>query len=314
MIHFILFRVNFCASKSSVTTVKHSAQKYTASGEEEGIWRRRKNEEYAMVETFMPRTGLREYCHPLYNPVKGRASAMDKAFFDISAYLVVGPENTRGRSVGSIVSAAVGAGFTCVQIRSKVASARELISLTREAACEIERLGASERVALLVDDRLDVALAARSAGIPVDGIHVGQSDIPPNVCREFLGSRAIVGLSARTRDLIGYVKDADIGVVDYIGTGPLHETSTKPESGRDEDGNIVTRSLDELTTLARVSPVPVVVGGGVKLDDIPALSRTGVDGFFVVSAVAGADDPARAARELVDAWTRANPRRNASGI
>ena len=103
---------------------------------------------------------------------------------DISAYLVVGPENTKGRPVFQIIRDAVDAGFTCMQIRSKMVSARELIELTGQAADTIADAGLSDKIALLVDDRLDVVLAARKQGIKVDGIHVGQSDIPVDVCRE----------------------------------------------------------------------------------------------------------------------------------
>ena len=129
---------------------------------------------------------------------------------DISAYLVVGPENTMGRPVSDIVRAAVQAGFTCVQIRSKTASARELIALTGQAAAVLAEEGCSERAALLVDDRLDVVLAARKQGIKVDGVHVGQSDIPPEICRAFLGEDAIVGLSAPTGELLDYVRTTDV--------------------------------------------------------------------------------------------------------
>ena len=114
---------------------------------------------------------------------------------DILAYLVVGPENTKGIPVAAIIKDAVEAGFTCVQIRSKVASARELIELTRQASKVISEAGRSDEVALLVNDRLDVILAARKQGIKVDGIHVGQTDIPVEVCREYLGEDSIVGLS-----------------------------------------------------------------------------------------------------------------------
>ena len=221
---------------------------------------------------------------------------------DISAYLVVGPENTNGRPVENIVRDAVEAGFTCVQIRSKVASARELIELTRKAAEVIARLGKSEDVALLVDDRLDVVLAARKQGIKVDGVHVGQSDLPVDVCREYLGEDSVVGLSARTDEMLEYIKDADVSQIDYFGIGPVHETMTKPDCGLDKNGNIITRSFDGIAEIVRLSKIPVVVGGGVKLADIPPLARTGVAGFFVVSAVAGADDPKQAASELVNAW------------
>ena len=91
---------------------------------------------------------------------------------DISAYLVLGPENTLGRPVADIAGQAISAGFTCVQVRSKECSARELIACTAAVADEIARLGATDRVALLVDDRLDVVYAARQQGVKVDGVHV----------------------------------------------------------------------------------------------------------------------------------------------
>ena len=220
---------------------------------------------------------------------------------DISAYLVIGQENSV-RPVEEIVRAAVSEGFTCVQIRSKIATARETISILEKSARVINELGKSDSVALLADDRLDVVLAARDAGIKVDGVHVGQSDIPVEVCRKYLGENSIVGLSARTEKLIDYVKNANVAQIDYFGAGPLHETQTKPDCGKTADGKIITHDFAEIAELVKVSPIPVVVGGGVKLKDIPALAATKVQGFFVVSAVAGADNPRLAARELVRAW------------
>ena len=212
---------------------------------------------------------------------------------DISAYLVIGRENCT-RPVDEIVAAAVDEGFTCVQIRSKVSSAREMISTLDKCAAQIRRLGKSDSVALLVDDRLDVVLAAREAGIKVDGVHVGQSDIPVDVCRKFLGEDSIVGLSANSPELITV---ADAEQIDYFGVGALHATSTKIDAEK-------ILSFDELAKLAEVSSRPIVVGGGVKLDDIAKLAATKVNGFFVVSAVAGAENPRLAARELVTAWKK----------
>lgn len=222
---------------------------------------------------------------------------------DISAYLVIGQENTT-RPVEEIVAAAVSEGFTCVQIRSKVATAREMIATLDKSAWVIHDLGKSDSVALLVDDRLDVVLAAREAGIKVDGVHVGQSDIPVEVCRKYLGKDSIVGLSARTEELIDYVKTADVSQIDYFGAGPLHATQTKPDCGKTADGRLITHDFKEIVELVKVSPKPIVVGGGVKLKDIPELVNTGVQGFFVVSAVASADNPKLAARELVKAWRK----------
>ena len=223
--------------------------------------------------------------------------------FDLSAYLVIGPENTSGRPVARVIAEAVRAGFTYVQIRAKGADAREMIELTRAAADVIAAQGKSDAVSLVMNDRLDCVLAAREQGIKVDGVHVGQTDIPVEICRKYLGADAIVGLSARTTELLDYVAHCDTACIDYFGAGPLHPTATKPEAGRTASGEIVTRSLDELAALHRISPVPVVVGGGVKAADLPALRATGVEGFFVISAVAGAAHPYAAAEELVRLWS-----------
>ncbi|MDR0767369.1 MAG: thiamine phosphate synthase [Methanosarcinales archaeon] len=221
---------------------------------------------------------------------------------DISAYFVVGPENTNGRPVLPIIEAVVEAGYTCIQIRSKTASARELIELTRQAADIIAKAGRSEKTALVVNDRLDVILAARKTGIKVDGIHVGQSDIPVEVCREYLGEDSIVGLSAETNELFDYIKTTDVSQIDYFGAGPLHETQTKPDCGVGPDGKVITRSFDDIRRLADISPIPIVVGGGVKPADIPELAGTGIDGFFVVSAISEAEDPKAEAVKMAESW------------
>ena len=192
---------------------------------------------------------------------------------DISAYLVIGPENTLGRPVAEIIRQALEAGFTCVQIRSKECSARDLIAYTAQAAEVISQMGKSDTVTLLVDDRLDVVLAAREAGVPVE------------VCRKLLGPDSIVGLSARADEMLEYVKTADMSLVDYLGVGPLHETPTKTDCGRSADGTIITKSIADLEDLAQASPVPIVVGGGVKLADIPLVKSTGVDGLIPTVAL-----------------------------
>lgn len=223
---------------------------------------------------------------------------------DISAYLLIGSENTNGRPVEKVVKAALNAGFTCIQLRSKVATARELINLAAKCADVIAELNKSDTVALLIDDRLDVALAARAEGIKVDGVHVGQNDVPPSVCRKYLGDEAIVGFTPRKRDMIEYIKSHDLSDVDYLGVGPLHESKSKPEAGRQSDGSVVTRTLSELIEVVKISPVPVVVGGGVTVEDLPKIAQTGANGFFVISAVAGAVDPYLAAKDLVETWQR----------
>ncbi len=231
---------------------------------------------------------------------------MSRKHFDLSAYLVIGPENTLGREVPEVIRQAIRGGMRFVQIRSNEASARELIELTRQAAQVIEE-EARGKVALVVNDRLDVVLAAREQGILVDGIHVGQSDVPVAVCRKYLGEEAIIGLSARRDELIEYVQAVDTTSFDYFGVGPLRETQTKPDCGLDPSGKVITHSYDELRELARLSPLPVVVGGGVKLEDLKELAQTGVGGFFVVSAITGAKDPYEMAKAMVTTWNEAKP-------
>lgn len=224
---------------------------------------------------------------------------------DLSSYLIVGPENTKGRPVPDIVRAALGAGFTCVQVRSKIATAREMLALVHACADVRAELGLAERVALLVDDRLDLVLAARVLGIAVDGVHVGQTDVPPDICRELLGPDAIVGLSAPREELLRCIRAGDLSCVDYLGAGPLRPTASKPDAGLLPDGTRHLRTMGELRTLAQASSIPIVVGGGVTEADLPAIKETGAAGFFVISAVAGADEPARAAQELVTTWRQA---------
>lgn len=91
------------------------------------------------------------------------------------------------------------------------------------------------------------------------------------------------------------------GTIDYIGAGPLHMTATKPESMIvDENGDITTLNVSSIDEMRTMSKYPLIVGGGVKADDIPMLAKTKADGWFVVSAIAGATDPEQATRRLVD--------------
>lgn len=99
-----------------------------------------------------------------------------------------------------------------------------------------------------------------------------------------------------------FIKTEDVSQIDYFGVGPLHETQTKPDCGIGQDGKIITRSFADIAKIAELSSIPVVVGGGVKLGDIPTLAKTEVEGFFVVSAVTEADNPKQEATNLVNAW------------
>ncbi|MDR1195398.1 MAG: thiamine phosphate synthase [Endomicrobium sp.] len=221
--------------------------------------------------------------------------------FDLSIYFVAGPENTNGRDFRQIIRQSVEGGITFLQVRSKNASSRELMNLGRIAAEEIELAGKQDKIALVIDDRVDIALTLRLEGVKIDGVHLGQSDLPAELARQMLGENAIIGLSARAKDLFEYIENFNPGIADYFGAGPLHATATKPDCGL-VDGIVLERTFDEIKRLKSLSPLPVVIGGGVKTEDLTALKATGVDGFFVVSAIAGAQDPLSATKVLANIW------------
>lgn len=222
--------------------------------------------------------------------------------FDLSAYLVLGPDDCHGRPVTDVVAAALRGGVTFVQLRAKHTDAGAIITMARNIADVIAGADKADSVPLLIDDRLDAVLAARSLGIKVDGVHVGQTDVPATICRELLGPDAIVGLSANTTELFDVVDTMPRGIIDYIGAGAVHPTSTKPEATLIEKAGDDADSIAAIDKLSRITDYPVVAGGGVKLADIAPLARTGAAGWFVVSAIAGAPDPEAAARALVHAW------------
>lgn len=223
--------------------------------------------------------------------------------FDLRAYFVVGPDDTKGRPVTDVVAAALRGGATFVQLRAKHADARELTDMARAIANVIDSAGKADTVAFVIDDRTDVAWQCRHLGIKVDGVHIGQDDMMPEQTRAMLGPDAIIGLSAETLQHIATANALPDGVIDYIGAGPLHYTATKPEAAAVEaDGTKHALGIAGAQSLCDASRYPVVVGGGVHTDDIPALARTTAAGWFVVSAIAAADDPESATRQLISVW------------
>ena len=196
--------------------------------------------------------------------------------------LVTDSALANGRSLAGIVAAAVQGGVTLVQLREKTASTRAFI----EQARVLKRLLAPLRVPLLINDRIDVALAAGA-----DGAHVGQQDMPVALARQLLGPAAIIGLSITE---LGQVRDRDVELADYFGVGPIFAQSTKlyatPPLG-----------LDGLAEARRATGKPIVAIGGVSAANADAVRSAGADGIAVVSAIMGADDPRAAAATLVSA-------------
>lgn len=208
---------------------------------------------------------------------------------DLSVYLVTdsGAAATAGHDVMEVVRSAA-SGVTAVQIREKDATARGFLDTVQRVSAVLPR-----DVAVIVNDRVDVFLAARATGARVTGVHVGQSDLPPRAVRALIGPDAVLGLSASTPEELAAA--AATGVVDYVGIGALHTTSTK----RDAPPALGHAAF---ARLAAASPLPAVAIGGVTTADLPLLRRAGAAGAAVVSAICAAADPGRAALELRAVW------------
>ncbi|PRI12406.1 thiamine-phosphate diphosphorylase [Leucobacter massiliensis] len=197
------------------------------------------------------------------------------------------------RGVGETVRRAVDGGAGTVQLRDKRAGAGELLRQAEQIAGAIDG-----RAAFVINDRLDVVLAARERGIPVDGVHLGQGDVDVVRARDALGPAAVVGLTAHTPAHLAALAALPRGTVDYLGVGVIRPTSTK----RDHPPAI---GVAGFARFAAAAPVPCVAIGGVRAADAGALRRAGAAGLAVVSAVCAAQDPERAARELLAAWRNA---------
>lgn len=222
--------------------------------------------------------GARE---PVREPVRTTGPPLD-----LRCYLVT---SGTGRRTVEVAAAAAAAGAGVVQVRAKDATAAELLELTCAVAESVHAARPATRV--LVDDRADVAFAARARGAQVHGVHLGQDDLPVTAARTLLGSEAIVGLTTGTPELVR-AAEALRGQIDYIGAGPFRPTPTK-NSGRDPIGTAGYSGLVAATSL------PVVAIGGVTPDDVPALAGAGAAGVALVRAIMDAADPGAVVRGVL---------------
>lgn len=211
---------------------------------------------------------------------------------DLSLHLVTA-DGMSTDDLCTVADAAVSAGITVVQLRDKGLDARPMLDRVRALANVI-----AGRAALVVNDRLDVAVAARDAGIPVDGVHLGQQDVPPTTARRLLGPRALIGWTANSVDHLATLATFPEGTVDYLGVGVVHATSSK-------DDHPEVLGTHGIGVFAARTPKPCVAIGGVTAADVPALRDAGAAGIAVISAICAAADPGAAATELVDRWAGA---------
>ena len=220
---------------------------------------------------------------------------------DLSLTLVTDAAQCVARGVASVVADAVAGGVRTVQLRDKAASDTQVLRQLEALADAIDG-----RATLLVNDRLEVAAAARRAGLPVDGVHLGQGDVPVLRARDVLGADAIVGLTANTAAHLEAVERMPRGTVDYLGVGVIRPTATKPD-------HPPALGIEGFARIAAASPLPCVAIGGVRAEDVADLRAAGAAGVAVVSAVCAAADPRAAAQEFARAWTSLERRPAASG-
>lgn len=210
---------------------------------------------------------------------------------DLRCYLVTSGTD---RATVETAAAAARAGAGIVQVRAKDATAAQLLELVVAIADAVRAAAPSARV--VVNDRADVAFAARSLGAAVHGVHLGQDDLPVPQARALLGPDALIGLTTGTLDLVVSAQRW-APMVDYLGAGPFRPTPTK-DSGRAPLGVAGYR------VLTAASALPVVAIGGITPPDVEALAGTGVAGVAVVRAIMDSGDPGQVVRGVLRAFAR----------
>lgn len=198
---------------------------------------------------------------------------------DLSLYLVTDNSDDVERFLNTIEEAIKG-GTTVVQIREKTAETLGFYNL----ALKVKDITTKYNVPLIINDRVDVALA-----IDADGVHVGQSDMPCDVTRKLIGEDKILGVSAAT---IEEARKAEKDGADYIGTGAVFPTQTK------DDAPKITK--DDLKEIVESIDIPVVAIGGITLENAHELNDTGIAGLSVVSAIMSSDNPKKSSEELLE--------------
>lgn len=210
---------------------------------------------------------------------------------DVSVYLVTDRAQAAaaGHDLPGLVAAAVAGGVTAVQVREKAADAGVFLDTVLRVAAVLP-----ESTALVVNDRVDVFLAARRAGARVSGVHVGQHDLPVAAVRDLVGPDALVGLTANTAAELAAAGRGS-GRVDYVGIGAVHASASKADAPS-------ALGIAGFAALARATKLPAVAIGGVTAADVPGLRAAGAAGVAVIAAICGAADPRAASARLARAW------------
>ena len=202
-----------------------------------------------------------------------------KAKIDYSIYLVTDEIALKGRELLPVVEEALQGGVTLVQYRNKNAEGGKLY---REALA-LKELCDKYNVPLIIDDRIDIAIAVGAAGV-----HIGQEDIPCNIARQVLGDDYIIGVSAHNPE---EARKAIVDGADYLGCGAVYATTTKAK--------VTALGLDGLAEIRKAVDIPMVGIGGVDLTNVKDVLATGVEGAAIVRAILGAEDVTATTQEFV---------------
>ena len=203
-------------------------------------------------------------------------------------YLVTG--DCPKQDLETVVEQAIRAGVCCVQLREKTADTRTFLN----QALRLKALLTETKIPLVINDRLDIALASGA-----DGVHIGQSDMPYAKARELLGNTALIGLSVETWEDVKAAQDLDPA---YIGVSPVFATPTKTDTK-------TPWGLDGLARIKKFSKHRLVAIGGLNTANTKEVVRAGADAIAVVSAICAANDPFGATRVLNIEYQKAKENR-----
>ncbi|MBL4933787.1 thiamine phosphate synthase [Clostridium paridis] len=197
---------------------------------------------------------------------------------DYTLYLVTDRDMLKNRNIVEAVEEAILGGVTLVQVREKDISTSEFYKV----ASEIKEITSKNNVPIIINDRIDIALA-----IDADGVHVGQSDMPASIARKLIGPDKILGVSTATIDEA--IKAEKEGA-DYLGVGAVFSTTTK-----DDARNV---SLELLKEIKETVNIPIVAIGGINSKNVDKLKESNVDGVAVISDILAKEDIKQAARDI----------------
>ncbi|MBQ2614691.1 MAG: thiamine phosphate synthase [Clostridia bacterium] len=198
--------------------------------------------------------------------------------FNSSLYLVTDSSLMEETDFLQRVEAALEGGVTLLQLREKQRTTREYLTLAQKVHALARRYG----VPLLIDDRVDIALA-----MDADGVHLGQTDLPIAMARKLLGKDKLIGATAKT---VAQAQEAYEQGADYLGVGAIYPTTTKVQT--------TLTSIQTLKEICRELPIPVNAIGGLNKENMEVLRGCGIAGICVVSAIMKAEDPKREAELL----------------